>query len=186
MKPLLFFIAVFFVMNAFGQQDVVPTAAVLNIDSILRAQEAQAIGKQLDSFTAYYQGKKFTNKNLVGKTVFINFWNTTCAPCMAELTELNHLYDTLKSHKNFEFISFTFDPPNVVERTRKKYGITYKVFSVTIADCGRLSRNMGYPVSMIVDRLGHIQFCKTGGSMDKEEIRHRIFTTYYPQIVSIL
>ena len=34
---------------------------------------------------------------MAGKTVFINFWNTTCLSYVAELTELNHLYDTLKN-----------------------------------------------------------------------------------------
>lgn len=179
---IFFLITTFLTVHIFAQQP----AAEMNIDSLIRDQEMQAIGTQLDSFTVYYHGKKFTNKSLVGKTVFINFWNTTCAPCMAELRELNHLYDTLKKHPNFEYISFTFDPPKVVERIGKKYGIAYKVFPVSIADCGRLSRNMGYPVSMIVDTGGRIQFCKTGGSMDKEEIRHRIFKIYYPQILGEL
>lgn len=182
MKPILFLITVFFTMPVFSQG----AAPAMNIDSIIRAQETQAVGTQLDSFTVFYHGKKFTNKNLVGKTVFINFWNTTCAPCIAELRALNHLYDTLKRHADFEYLSFTFDAPNVVERIRKKYGITYKIFSVSIADCGRLSRNMGYPVSMIVDSSGRIQFCKTGGSMDKAEIKQRIFTMYYPQILRVL
>jgi len=182
MKPILFLIAIFPTLNAFAQQ----AALEMNIDSLLRAQETHAIGKQLDSFAVLYNGKKFTNENLAAKTVFINFWNTTCAPCMAELTELNNLYDTLKRHPDFEYISFTFDPPKVVERIRKQYAIAYKIFSVSIADCGRLSRNMGYPVSMIMDRSGRIKFCKTGGSMNKKEIRHRIFTTYYPQILKEL
>jgi cytochrome oxidase Cu insertion factor (SCO1/SenC/PrrC family) len=178
MKATFFLIVAFFSLNSFGQQPAVE----MNIDSILRAQETEAIGKQLDSFTVFDHGEKFSNKNLAGKTVFINFWNTTCAPCMAELAEFNHLYDTLKSNSNFEFISLTFDPPNVAERIRKKYAINYKIFSISIAECGRLSRDMGYPVSMIVDSKGRIQFCTTGGSMDDEEIRQRIFTEYYPRI----
>jgi len=179
MKPTLFLIATFFTLHIFAQQ----AATGLNIDSIMRALEAHAIGKQLDSFEVFSHEKRFTNKTLAGKTVFINFWNTSCLPCMAELTELNHLYDTLKKHSNFEYISFTFDPPNVVEHIRKKYAIAYKIFSISIADCGRLSMNMGYPVSMITDNSGRIQFCKAGGSVDKEEITHRIFKIYYPQIL---
>src|SRR6185312_11108396 len=175
MKSLLFLMAIFFALHVFAQQ----APPGLNIDSMMIALETHAIGKQLDSFAVFYHGKKFTNKNLVHKTVFINFWNTTCAPCMAELPQLNHLYDSLKKHSNFEYISFTFVPPNIVERIRKKYAIAYKIFSVSISECGRLSRNMGYPVSMVIDISGYIQFCKAGVSMDKEEIRHRIFTTYY-------
>ena len=102
MKSILFLIPTFLTLHVFAQQ----APPGLNIDSMMIALETHAIGKQLDSFTVFYRGKKFTNKNLAHKTVFINFWNTTCLPCMAELTELNHLYDTLKRYANFEYIFF--------------------------------------------------------------------------------
>jgi hypothetical protein len=58
MKLTLFLIATFFTLHIFAQQ--APTT--LNIDSMMRALETQAIGKQLDSFEVFYHGKNLPIK----------------------------------------------------------------------------------------------------------------------------
>jgi peroxiredoxin len=171
--------------HSFAQQQALMSEGI-NIDSLYKAMQAEAVSEPFPLFTTRYKGGNFTNENLKGKTVFINFWFAACTPCMAELNELNNLYDTLKSDKKFEFISFTFESPEVIKRIKKKYNIHYKILALESDDCLRLNRNAGFPTSIIIDSNGTIKFFKIGGSLDKEEINKTIFTEYYPVILKEL
>ncbi len=58
-----------------------------------------------------------TNKNntdfnlseLKGKTYFITFWATWCAPCLKEKPELDKLKERLKEHPDIRFVDISFD-----------------------------------------------------------------------------
>jgi len=50
-------------------------------------------------------GQPINLKQSQGKPVLINFWATWCAPCLAELPELNALYQKYKDEVDFYFIS---------------------------------------------------------------------------------
>ena len=156
----------------------------MTMDSLLKARQTEAIGKQFGVFKTTYKTRIVTNENLKGKVVFINFWFAACPPCIAELPGLNNLYDTLKNNNNFEFISFTFENQKVIKEIVKKYKIKYKVVSVSPSDCNRLINNSSFPSSVLIDRNGIIKFLKAGGSKDKSEIKDIIFKDYYPKILS--
>ncbi len=183
-QSILIFLA-FLRFYSYGQQQTILRQEI-NIDSLYKAIQIKAIGKPFSPFYANYENKVFTNENLKGKTVFINFWFATCAPCLAEFDDLNKLYDSLKSNKKFEFISFTFETPKVIKEICKKYKIHYKVISLNVDVCERLNRNASYPTSLIIDANGIIKFFRMGGSTKKEEVKKVIFTEYYPKIVAEL
>jgi len=44
-------------------------------------------------------GKPLTLAGLKGNVVFLNFWSTTCAPCIAEMPGIERLYDSLKNER---------------------------------------------------------------------------------------
>lgn len=51
-------------------------------------------------------GQNLNMADLKGKVVFLNFWATWCAPCVAELPNLQRLYEKTKDNKIvFAFIS---------------------------------------------------------------------------------
>ena len=183
MKPKLLFLILtltqYFV--CFSQKKNVD---LLTMDSLLKARQTEAIGKQFGFFETTYKNLIITNEDLKGKVVFINFWFAACPPCIAELPELNKLYDTLKNNDGFEFISFTFEKQKVIKEIIKKYKIKYKVLSVSPADCNRLINNSSFPSSVLIDKNGIIKFLKAGGSKDKLEIKDIIFNDYYPKILS--
>ena len=185
MKKGILIVFTFLTLCSYGQQQT-QNKQVINIDSLFKAKQIEALGKPLSFFTTSYNNKPFTNENLKGKTVFINFWFAACAPCIAELDELNKLYDTLKSNEKFEFISFTPETPKVIKKIIKKYKIHYKVFSLNGVDCKRLNRNSAFPTSLIIDPNGTIKLFKIGGSINKAEVKKTIFTDYYPKILNEL
>lgn len=53
-------------------------------------------------------GKRYSNSDLRGKILVINFWFKGCAPCVAEMPSLNKLRNEFKD-KNVLFIGFASD-----------------------------------------------------------------------------
>ncbi len=140
------------------------------IDSILESSKKIYIGKPFPAFNVVNGKQKINNDSLKGKVVLINFWFETCHPCMAELPALNELAIKLKDNKEFEFISFTWENLQTVQRIKDEYNLQFKVLSVSNEECLRLNKN-GYPTTFILDRNGLIKYCITGGSTDPEEAR---------------
>ncbi len=55
----------------------------------------------------------------VGKVVVLEFWGTTCTPCVEEIPHLNDLVEKFKS-KPVQFVAATEDSQEVIERFLKK------------------------------------------------------------------
>jgi cytochrome c biogenesis protein CcmG/thiol:disulfide interchange protein DsbE len=183
MKQCSLIILTFMTLYSYGQNTLTPKP---RIHELVIKRENGAIGKPFPSFTTYYQDKVFSNQNLKGKTVFINFWSESCPPCIAEFDGLNELYDSLKGNKDFEFISFTFETPEKIKEITEKYKIQYKIFSIKKEECYRLNQNMGFPTNIIIGPNGIIKLLRTGSTLDSEKVKNIIFTEYYPTMLNIL
>jgi thiol-disulfide isomerase/thioredoxin len=58
-------------------------------------------------------GTDLTFAQLKGKAVFVNFWSTTCTPCIKEFPSIERLQKSLES-KNVVFLAVTHDPRDTV------------------------------------------------------------------------
>jgi uncharacterized protein (TIGR03435 family) len=54
-----------------------------------------------------------------GKVVVLEFWSTSCGPCVADIPHLNELADEF-TNKPVQFIAVTADPVQVIQRFLKK------------------------------------------------------------------
>ena len=117
-----------------------------------------------------FSGKDFDG-NAVDGSLFsnnavtvINFWFTGCKPCVAELSKLNELNDTIQSMGG-EVIGInteTFDgnetaikeAANILE----SQGAKYRNFSIdSDSDAGKYASDiMAFPTTILVDRNGNI------------------------------
>ena len=119
--------------------------------------------------------KNFSGKDFDGNTVdgslfsnnavtVINFWFNGCKPCVAELSKLNELNDTIQSMGG-EVIGInteTFDgnetaikeAANILE----SQGAKYRNFSIdSDSDAGKYASDiMAFPTTILVDRNGNI------------------------------
>ncbi|MCU7551951.1 TlpA family protein disulfide reductase [Chitinophagaceae bacterium LB-8] len=120
-------------------------------------RKREAIGKPFNQFSISTGGKKISNKDLEQKVVFINFWFSGCKPCLEEFDELNTLFEQFKSNKSFLFLSFTFDSPEMISETRKKYQLKFKSYSIPERECLRLNQGSGYPLSILIGKDGRIK-----------------------------
>ena len=98
-------------------------------------------------------GKKYTIDYLNGKTTFINFWFTTCEPCLIEMPLLNRLKKQLESEAYF--VGVTFDTKEKVE----KFLLKNNFFSNQITDMNPEMQSLvrRYPMSFIINKEGIIK-----------------------------
>ncbi|MDB5278556.1 MAG: TlpA family protein disulfide reductase [Ferruginibacter sp.] len=180
MKPYFVLIFLLISLITYGQQQQI------DFDSLVSARQKESIGKPFPLFKALLHNKTFTNQDITGKVVFINFWFANCPPCIAELDALNELYKKLKTNKQFEFVSFTYESPKTVQVLAKKYRMQYKIISLTQQECYRLNQNNAFPTSIVLDKNGMIQFISFGGKTDKAAAKKMVLTEYYQQVLKQL
>ena len=94
----------------------------------------------------------------------VNFWFTTCGPCVAELSELDAMNKEL-AEKGGELIginAFTLDgdekASTEAKETLDKNGATYRnIFFDSDSDAGKFTAGIyAYPTTYVVDRNGNI------------------------------
>ena len=55
------------------------------------------------------EGNVIDAKELKGKTIFMNIWATWCAPCVAEMPNINKLYGNVGSNPDIVFLMISHD-----------------------------------------------------------------------------
>ena len=79
-----------------------------DLDSNYKKRIAFNLGESITSFEFVdIKGNSFKSNELKGKTIVLNFWSTSCAPCIKEIPELNKLVNSLVD-KEIIFIGVTF------------------------------------------------------------------------------
>ena len=71
--------------------------------SIMRARLSTPLALQT------LDGTPVPPESFSGKFLFINFWATWCAPCVAEMPSIQKLHDAMKSRENFAMICVARD-----------------------------------------------------------------------------
>ncbi len=172
-KIFLFLVFAFSIVTLFAQvkrKRMNPDNELKKMDSINKA----AIGKPyLDFEHIRDDGITYSKKNLLGKKYYINFWFQACHPCMEEMDALIELNNKIKNTNN-EFISFTFDSPETVERIRKERNLNFKIICVSNEECHRLMIAGGFPTHIIVDEKGNIEYTRTSSLETNKEIIKKV------------
>jgi thiol-disulfide isomerase/thioredoxin len=100
------------------------------------------------------EGKKVSLKDFRGKTVFLNFWATWCAPCREEMPAMEKLYQEYKN-KNFVVLAV-----NVKDRKQealnfvKELKLTYPVAFDPEAQVAALYGAWGLPTTYLIGPKG--------------------------------
>jgi thiol-disulfide isomerase/thioredoxin len=112
-------------------------------------------------------GNKYSIGSLTGKTVVLNFWHTSCVPCIAEMPLLNELVGKY-ANRNVVFVAST---PNSKEQLMKfltKTTFNYK--QVPEVDPKLIFDPFpGWPIHIVVNGEGIIKFSALGKQKDIEQ-----------------
>jgi thiol-disulfide isomerase/thioredoxin len=128
--------------------------------SFERGPLSNYIGKQLpDMYLTDLNGKKISLKELNGKPTLVNFWFTSCAPCIDEMPILNKIYEKYK--EDYNFVAVTFEPQDKVLKFLDKH--KYKFLH--IVDSRKFTDELGiqsYPVNLFLDKNGVVRYSRNG------------------------
>ncbi len=114
------------------------------------------------SFTLIDRNGEFINfRNYQGKTVFINFWATWCPPCIAEMPDINKLYNQVKD-ENIKFFMISLDD----DFEKAKKFVDKKGFDFPIYQLGSLMpkvfHSKAIPTTFVISPQGKIVVKRSG------------------------
>ena len=108
------------------------------------------------------EGNRIRPEAMKGKVVVLNFWFAACKPCIAEIPDLNEVYDTYKDHPDVIFAAITFDDKDTVHSFLKEHPLKYPV----VANAMNLNKTFkvaSYPTNIVIDRQGNYIDRSIGG-----------------------
>lgn len=111
-------------------------------------------------------GKILSISDLKGKVLVLNFWFTTCSPCIAEMPALNRLVTEYKD-SNVVFIAFSTDDSLTIKKFLQKNEFNYNIVSSTYDMRDKFFVPKGYPRNMVFDKQSILRQIFCGGPTDE-------------------
>lgn len=121
-------------------------------------------GKKLPAFSVTtIKGKKFTNSNLTGKVVLMDFWATWCGPCTHASPVMQAMH-TKYGKKGLLVVGANVwdrNPKKDASDYSKKHNYTY-TFTFGNEELAKSLRITGIPTMLIIDKKGVIKVVLIG------------------------
>jgi len=120
-------------------------------------------GNEHDSWKMRKLGGRSTSlEAFKGRVVLLNFWSTTCIPCIKEMPELQRLAGSL-SGEEAVVLAVTSDSEDEVKKFLKRNPIGIPVYLATVDPPSDFAVN-GYPTTVILDKSGTAVFRYVGSA----------------------
>lgn len=97
-----------------------------------------------------------------GQVVFLNFWATWCAPCVAEMPAMQTLYDRYRDDGLVMIAVNVREDRAQVQEFIDRLGLSYPVALDSNGSVTNLYNVRGFPTTMIIDREGTVIGVKLG------------------------
>lgn len=129
--------------------------------------------------TAGCDGGNYTPKDSRGQVTVLNFWYTTCGPCLQELPSFNNIQieygdkvRVIALHSNS--VDTQVDKQAFLDKNGySDYQMTFAQDTKTFDVYTHLGGKSAYPMTVILDKEGVIRFIKQG-SISEEDLRAQI------------
>lgn len=129
------------------------------------------LGAQIPEFEGYtIGGKKIDRESLKGKLTIINFWFTTCAPCVAEIPGLDSIvfkfgtdklnYIAIGRDNSQDIQDFLIENPWSFEQIPDEAEISKKNFKL----------RWGFPTTFLLNKNAEIILAIAGGKTDSTAV----------------
>jgi cytochrome oxidase Cu insertion factor (SCO1/SenC/PrrC family) len=110
-------------------------------------------------------GKRVTSAGLRGKPTLVNFFFSTCVPCILEVKPLNQF---AAEHPEINVLAVTFDERETASAFVKRFGFRWRVVP-DARDFIDLVRVKNYPMMALFDARGRLLGTRNGGARDDLE-----------------
>lgn len=139
-------------------------------------------GKKLPFFQLKtLDGKVVDSESLKGKMIMVNFWSTTCGPCILEMPQLNQLKE---EHKDVMFLALAPEDAASIKKLLTKHPFNF----IILPDAKQLFEEWGidgYPKNFFINQNGIIQEVMEGTPILKErdeegQLQVAVMQTYSP------
>ena len=101
-------------------------------------------------------GTQISLSGLKGKAVLLNFWATWCAPCIAEMPELEALSNTMKDRGLVVLGIAVDDEEEEVQEFYKRSGVSFPLAIDKTGKVKRAYRLSGVPETFVIGRDGKL------------------------------
>jgi thiol-disulfide isomerase/thioredoxin len=140
-----------------GLQRLILATGIIRPDT-----ESESLGKA-GNFTMsnLATGETIQLEDLGGKTVFLNFWATWCPPCIAEMPDIQNLYEEIND-KNIVFVMLNLDDDREKARDfiqRKEF--TFPVYFLESA-VPEIFSTRSIPTTFVIGPDGNVRLKKAG------------------------
>jgi len=135
------------------------------------------VGKPFPQFSyTDLNGVTYNPQNTKGKILVVKGWFISCAPCVAEMPELNKLTEKYKDRKDIIFVSLATDPKKALQSFVKRTPFNYAVVPVKQDYIMNSLHATGFPVHWVINKQGvvvHMTYDKDEmiAALNKEAVR---------------
>lgn len=109
-----------------------------------------------------------------GRPLVLNFWSSTCAPCIKEMPAFERVHQRYAGRVAFVGVS-TQDTPSRADELAARTGVTYDLVRDPLGDLLVSLELVGLPSTVLVDADGRIVHAKTG-ELSEEQLTALIET----------
>lgn len=130
------------------------------------------IGAQIPAFEATsMEGEKISHTSLKGKVSILNFWFTTCAPCVAEIPGFNAIVEKYGKDQ-INYLAIGRDRKSDVQEFLREHPWDFK----QVTDGNDIMMNdfklsWGYPTTLLLDKDAKIVLAFSGGKPDSTAVQ---------------
>ncbi len=120
-------------------------------------------------------GNKFDFQDLKGKVVFLNFWASWCAPCVAEMPNIQEVYEEYKDNDNVMFVMIGLDrDPEKSRKFMEKKKFTFPAFTPDYeSGIPAIYESPSIPTTFVLSKDGFIDMKKVGmANYDSKKFRN--------------
>ena len=125
----------------------------------------EMVGKPAPDFTVTdVEGVSFTLKDYLDKVVLLDFWATTCGPCIGEMPKLKRIYDTYND-QGFDVIGISLDgDESDMHDFLEKCQLPWRqIYNGKDGNLKKLYQIRGIPSLWLIDRQGKVISYKARG-----------------------
>ena len=148
----------------------------IEANAVVESSESTALGSSAMAGAGFrmagLDGKQVSFESLKGKVVFLNIWATWCPPCVAEMPNIQKLYEKVGSDK-IAFVMLSVDEGGMdkVKKFVAKKGFTFPVY-MPASQFPQEFYSQSIPTTFIISPEGKIVAKQEGmAEYDTKEVR---------------